>query len=278
MLQSLVAAGFTTTVVGRTEKKADELPSGAKSVAVDYSSSASLVAAFTGQDAIVSTLGFDNTLMQKEIIDAAITAGVARFIPSDFGSITTESTASHLQVFRHMVEIQEYLKEKAALGKIDYTVISPGAFTEYIAGMFDWKKPAPPLWEGGHHPVSSTSIGGIGKAIVGVFKNPEQTKNRNIKIHEFVFTQAQILDMTRKVAPAGVELHPVNIENAADQLDKIIKNAEAEPTVSNMYALVGAAVFGGKWKASYDQVDNELVGLAMISNEEVQAKVTKAVA
>lgn len=247
-------------------------------MAVDYSSSASLVAAFTGQDAIISTLGFDNTLMQKEIIDAAITAGVARFIPSDFGSITTDSTASHLRVFRPMVEIQEYLKEKAALGQIEYTLISTGAFTEYIAGMFDWRKAAPPLWEGGHHPVSSTSIGGIAKAIAGVFKNPDQTKNRIIKIHEFVFTQAQILDMTRKFAPAGVELHPVNIENAAAELDKLIKAAEEEPTFSNLYALLGAAVFGGKWKASYDQVDNEIVGLAMISNEEVQAKVAKAVA
>lgn len=89
-----------------------KLPSSVKSIDVDFSSLDSLKAALKGQDAVVSTLGAFAAAQQTSLIDAAIAAGVKRFIPSEFGSDTTHPKVSALPVYRDKVAAQQYLKEK----------------------------------------------------------------------------------------------------------------------------------------------------------------------
>jgi len=44
-----------------------------------------LLQAFEGQDVVVSTAGFAGILQQMPLIDAAVKAGVRRFLPAEFG-------------------------------------------------------------------------------------------------------------------------------------------------------------------------------------------------
>ncbi|KAH8626870.1 hypothetical protein IG631_18888 [Alternaria alternata] len=92
-----------------------------------------LEAAFRGRDVIVSTVGMEAIPGQKLVIDAAIEAGVKRFIPSDFGALTTDSNASHFPHNLEMIDIQEYLHTKADAGLPEYTIFSIEALTEFIA-------------------------------------------------------------------------------------------------------------------------------------------------
>lgn len=62
---------------------------------------------------------------QQIIIDAAINAGVKRFIPSEFGADTL-GKAGELAIFQGKSEIRKYLEKKAAEGKITWTGIANG--------------------------------------------------------------------------------------------------------------------------------------------------------
>ncbi|CAN9221821.1 unnamed protein product [Alternaria alternata] len=151
VLTALVDAGFKVTLLGRPMNRKDGLPVGAKFAVVDYNSIDSLEAAFRGQDAIVSTVGMEAIPGQKLVIDAAIKAGVKRFIPSDFGALTTDPNASHFPHHRGMIDIQNYLHAKADAGLIEYTILFVGAFTEFLGSdlLIDWQHKRVEIWGGG---------------------------------------------------------------------------------------------------------------------------------
>lgn len=72
----------------------------------------SLKAAFSDQDAVISIVGNAQASDQKLYIDAAVAAGVKRFIPSDFGGWTPDaSILDKDRLFKPKVEIAEYLQK-----------------------------------------------------------------------------------------------------------------------------------------------------------------------
>ncbi|KAL8795406.1 MAG: hypothetical protein Q9195_002147 [Heterodermia aff. obscurata] len=66
---------------------------------------AELVEAFKGQNAVVSTIATANAPLQRLMADAAIKAGVKRFMPSEFGSDTRNQ--------KTMAILPQYFKGKA---------------------------------------------------------------------------------------------------------------------------------------------------------------------
>ncbi|KAH1551310.1 hypothetical protein LV164_001336 [Aspergillus fumigatus] len=99
VLDPLVKAGFDVTVLTRCRSSVEGVPVGVAVVEVDYTSIDSLEHALP--------------------IDASIQAGVKRFIPADFGALTTAPEAQGLPVRARPVEIQNYLKGKARLGEVE---------------------------------------------------------------------------------------------------------------------------------------------------------------
>lgn len=71
---------------------------------------------------------------QEIIVDAAINAGVKRFIASEFGSNMMVKKSADLVIFNRRVAARKYLEKKAAEGKITWTAIACGAFFGW--GMF----------------------------------------------------------------------------------------------------------------------------------------------
>ena len=88
MLKAFHNTTFDVAVLSRLSSTAIFPPS-VKVIKNEFSESA-LVSAFRGQDAVVSNVGAAAFLDQKKMIDAAIEAGVKRFIPSEF-SVDTMS-------------------------------------------------------------------------------------------------------------------------------------------------------------------------------------------
>lgn len=275
----LTGAGFSVSLLSRSEKKGQDLPPGVKSVVVDYGSEESLKAAFRGKDVVIAALGMEAVGSQPAIIDAAISAGVKRFIPSDFGSVSTDPQIAGLGPYPLFVGIQNYLKEKAAQGVLEYTIFSTGGFTEFLVGdgiLVDLKGHSVELWEDGQHRISSTTMAGIGKAIVGALKQPEASKNRNLLVHEFVITQAQILDLHRKHDPAGTEWTVTSIDDPRAELTQREKVLAAEPNGANALAFIKATIMGGLFRAHYEKVDNELVGLELRPEADLEAILVQA--
>ncbi|RSL57035.1 hypothetical protein CEP53_006593 [Fusarium sp. AF-6] len=275
VLSELVTGGFEVTLLSRSEKP-DEVPEGVRRVVVDYNDVESLTKVLSGQDAVISTVAVEAILGQKVIIDAAIQAHVKRFIPSDFGSLTTNPAASHLPHHVHMVEIQKYLKSKS--DQIEYTIFSIGAFTEFLVNygaIFDWQNKTAQIWGDGTSPLSTTSLRGAARAIVGALKNPEPTKNKNLFIHEHVVTQTQLLGLAKKYSP-GVEWTITTVEDPEAEFDRLEALSKEKRELPNILALVKASITSGKFKAAYENVDNDLVGVPVLAVEDLEATFAKA--
>lgn len=88
-----------------------------------------LLAAFKGQDAVILTTG--HTLGGKEgaILDAAIKAGVKRFIPSEFGSNSQNEAA--VGVFPMMAGKRKFVEVlKGRESEIEWTALATGLFLD----------------------------------------------------------------------------------------------------------------------------------------------------
>lgn len=122
-------ARFTVSILTRNSSKST-FPAGltVHRVADDYPES-ELVAAFKGQDAVISTIATAVTGQQKKLIDAAIKAGVKRFVPSEFGSDTRNEKAVAIlpQYFKGKRDTVAYLKEKEGTG-LTWSAFVNGAF------------------------------------------------------------------------------------------------------------------------------------------------------
>lgn len=268
----LVAAGFNVTNIVRSKKDDDIVP-GINSVVVDYTSQADLEAALRGKDVTICAIAIESAPIQTVIIDAAIHAGVKRFIPSDFGSVSTDPRLSSVGVYVPVIGVQNYIKEKAAQGLIEYTIISPGAFTEMLLSaplMVDQVGKTAEFWEDGQNHISSTTMAGVGKAIVGALKAPNESKNRNLLVHEFVLTQAQVLDLHKKHEPS-TEWTITTISDPKAALEKSEKAMADEPSVENAFGVIKATLMSGLFRAYYEKVDNDVVGLEKRSEADLEA-------
>ncbi|KAK7409607.1 hypothetical protein QQX98_008202 [Neonectria punicea] len=280
ILDQLVNNGFTVTILSRDPSKVKDIPSGVQVAQVDYSSKDSLVKALKGQDVAIATLAPAGLPTQKLIIDASIEAGVKRYIPSDFGSFTTDPTARELPLVQGMAAIHDYLREKADSGTLEYTIFATGAFLDYVIGsplLVDLKNHSIELYDQGVNAFSSTSVSTIGKAIANALKARDATKNRNVYIHEFVFTQAKALEISKKLSPPGTRWTETHADANA-VLNQLIEKAKANPTDSSIaYPMIKAALLAGRYKAAYDQVDNELLGIRLLTEAEIEAKIAPLV-
>lgn len=103
-------------------------PDGIPVLKTDYTHG-SLVKALKGQDAVVSAIAGAALLEQIKIVDAAIEAGVKRFIPSEYGT-DTDNKHSHTRVplFVLKYQVAEHLKKNQ--DKIEWTVFATGPFID----------------------------------------------------------------------------------------------------------------------------------------------------
>ena len=86
-----------------------------------------------GWDTVICALAPSAVPKQKTIIDAAVVAGVSRFIPSEFGFDLSTPFNSVQPSYKGKVAIETYLKEKAAENpNFSYTLISNGIFPENL--------------------------------------------------------------------------------------------------------------------------------------------------
>ncbi|KAI4154347.1 MAG: hypothetical protein LQ340_001726 [Diploschistes diacapsis] len=94
-----------------------------KATEVDYISHDSLVSALRGKDAVV-VCGVGMLPQQTNLIDAAIAAGVPRFLPADFAGDLSIPKLRALKVNADKVVTEEYLRARES--SISHTSIKTG--------------------------------------------------------------------------------------------------------------------------------------------------------
>lgn len=239
-----------------------------------------MTTALKGIDAVVSTLSGQGHENQRFLIDAAIAAGVKRFIPSEFGSCTTSPKVEALPVYATMVKTRKYLQEKAQAGEFTWTVLACGAFLEFLFGghgLLDFAGHKARLFDEGDNRISSTSLPNIGKAIATILNNFEATKNKILYASEVIVTQNQVLAIAKTLKP-DIKWEISKVSTSA-MLKESLKQLEAgdfsEPVVMK---LIISTALGGNYGSAYDETDNELLGIKELTEEEVKKIVSDKLA
>lgn len=262
VLQRLLASDFNVKVLRREGSKST-LPNGVTVIDADFSSKESLVAALKDVDAVVSTIANFAVPSQQIIIDAAIEAGVQRFIPSDFGSNLDHPAGRHLPVFAAKVKIQEYLIEKSKTTPLTWTSVANNVFLDwglefgFLLGARDGKLR---IVGTGDDKFSATALDSIAGSVVGILHHPDETENRTVFIDDIKISQNRILALAKQVAPEKEwDVQHVDVDEAVAEAQEKWDKGIIEPSTVIPFLLKAALVKGNG--GYFEKTDNELLGL-----------------
>ncbi|KAF3917821.1 hypothetical protein ABW20_dc0104950 [Dactylellina cionopaga] len=272
---------FTITLLQRASSKA-KLPAHLKTITIDDSyPSADLVAAFKGQDAILNCMTTLSVGDQFRMVDAAIEAGVRRYVPSEYGLDNMNPEAQALSsVFYEKGKVQKYLREKADKGEIEWMSISCGMWLKWSAhheflGLHVGEKRFV-FWDDGEGFFSCTTEENTALALINALKAGDAYKNTNFFISDFAITQKQLLEAVERIQ---------GVKYATEYVDswKLIEEKKAAAKTGDVfatYALVETGFVTGRYSGHLEKegpIENEKLGLAKKNLDEVVTATLKSV-
>jgi hypothetical protein len=124
---------FNVSILTRSSSKST-FPSHIKVHRVDDSYPENeLVEAFKGQDAVISTVALGGVLQQIPMIDAAVKAGVKRFLPAEYGgNKSSPKVTERLSFLNSKEKVLTHLKSQEEKG-LSWTGIATGPFFDWYA-------------------------------------------------------------------------------------------------------------------------------------------------
>lgn len=240
---------------------------------------------------MVSTLGSAVIDQQLLLVEAAHAAGIKRFIPSEFGSDTTNPKTAALPTFTPKVAIQDALKKQAAANSsssssdddnpMSYTLICTGPFLDWglmVGFLMNVKAKSISLYDGGTRLFSTTSLPSIGKAVAAVLRNPAATRNRTVYIQDTATTLQELLAKGKKAAGAeeGWKAETVAIDDLLAKAWEELRKEKPDPNAF-VYEFIKASIWGEGYGGHFQELDNGLLGVDQMDEGEVQALVGKYV-
>ncbi|CAM1501421.1 Fc.00g105830.m01.CDS01 [Cosmosporella sp. VM-42] len=238
ILSGLVASSkFKITVLSRKESEATF----AANITVrktDFTED-DLEAALQDQDVVISALGAAAFGEQQKIVDAALRAGVKRFIPSEFSTSSEDAAVLQLlPLFGQKKALIEYLQSKQSEG-LTWTGIATG-------GLFDW--------DGGNKRFTLINEKQLSQAVVSVLEHPKETSNQYIYVYSVETSQNEILESLEEVT--GTKWS-VNSTTTEEQVSGGMKKLNAGD-FSGAFALVRATCYGNSpgVQANYTKLPN----------------------
>ncbi|KAJ5710421.1 hypothetical protein N7488_004577 [Penicillium malachiteum] len=285
IIKSLVASGFEVTVLVRAEKPS-VFAEPIKTTTVDYASHTSLVSALQGIDALISVLSGPGLDYQSALLDAAIEAGVSRFLPSEFGANTYIPLTAQIPIFQGKVAFQKLLAKRVEEHpSLSYSLVVHGPlFDICLAGglLCDVKNREMTIYDGGNNRFSTTYLTDLGAVVVGILRNPEKTKNRAIFVEGANLTQIKLLEMLEKVTQSTWTLKEETISDLDTAMRAEIIKEQSNPGVFVpgflKVVIFGGSAYGADLNEQTPGLDNEIVGLKPYTEDDLETRVRAIVA
>ncbi|MCJ1437472.1 hypothetical protein MMC27_006859 [Xylographa pallens] len=272
---------FTVSVLSRHSSTSTFPPQVTVHRISDAYPEAELLAAFRGQDAIVSTLSHAATGAHKAIIDAAVAAGVQRFIPSEFGSDTQNANLRALlpAVFGPKIEVVDYLRAQEATG-LTWTAVITGAFFDWGLRVgflgFDLAARTATVLGDGATEWATTNLAQIGRAVRNALLAPEKCANRYVYVSSFTVSQNGILAALEKAT--GQQWAVTRVDAEAVKRAALARMAKGEFDLGVVTDLIRVVHFVDGYGSNYVEAgrgSNELLSLETESLDETVARVLK---
>jgi hypothetical protein len=115
-------------------RQTTSIPKTVNIVEVNYNDDNALRRALRNQDAVVSCLGDLPAAVQAQqsLLNASLAAGVKRFMPSEFGSDTTNPHVMSYPFSRAKIEHQRRLRQAASISRdFSYSLLITGPFLDW---------------------------------------------------------------------------------------------------------------------------------------------------
>lgn len=206
ILRALLAEGTLPVTVLTRRSSRSIYPDSVQVVYVsDEPSVDEWATALTGQEALITTFGGVNGDLQIRLADAAVRAGVERFIPADFGSCDSSDprSVSLVPIYYQKQRVRHYLQELASATSLSWTSLVCGHFLDYglRSGLlqFDLPSRTARIFDGGQVRWSASSLDFVARATVAVLRNDQATKNRMLYVHSFSTTQNEVLQSLERI-------------------------------------------------------------------------------
>ena len=192
------------------------------------------------QEVVVSCAGADQIMNQIHLARAAKDAGVAQFIPSEFGIDPYIAARGSCDLFDAKAAVQEQIKETG----IGFTPIYTNGFMEFWAtGLGELGPTSPPnrakVFGDGHTSAFMTALADIGKYTAAIVEDP-QTINKEVLVSTTSATQNEMISLWEDLSGKTVEKEFVTV----DQLDKII---DASTTPDSMLTRIFTQLHRSAW-------------------------------
>ncbi|EKG09261.1 NmrA-like protein [Macrophomina phaseolina MS6] len=210
--------------------------------------------------------------IQQTVAEAAIAAGVKRFIPSEFSADTASPEVLELIPFLSSKrQLIEFLRSKENTG-MTWTAVPTSAFLDWGLGTgfmgFNLKSREVTLWDDGEAFFSANTRAIIGKALVAILsdKNLEKTKNQYVYLGSYTTSQKQILSICEKVTSSKWKI--VERVDASERMKKVHEEMKNNDFSSALDLLCVATYGKEKEFCKWENAWNEKLGLAEQSLEE----------
>ncbi|KAJ5093278.1 hypothetical protein N7456_009139 [Penicillium angulare] len=277
IIESLVSSGFQVTALIRNGKNSS-FTTPVKKVTVDYASHESLVSALQGINAVISVLNGPGLDVQPALLDAAIDAGVSRFIPSEFGANTYIPATSQIPIFQGKIAFQKLLAQKVAEHpSLSYSLVIHNPLFDFcLAGglLCDVKNREMTIYDGGENKFSTTCLSDLGTVVVGILNNLEQTENRAIFIEGVNMTQNKLFGILEKVTGSNWTRKEETISDLNTAMYAEMSKEHPNPGVFVpgflKVAIFGGSAYGADLNEQTPGLDNEIVGLKAYSENDVE--------
>ncbi|KAN0110839.1 NAD(P)-binding protein [Hyaloscypha variabilis] len=277
IFKAIVDSGkFNVAVLSRPEST-NTYPAGIKVVTSDYSET-SLVAAFKGQDAVVSALGAAGLAQEPKVIDACVKAGVKRFLPGEYScDARNAKTSALIPVFAVKAQTAEHLKAQESKGLTWTSVITGPAFDmglQFGHVGFNINTKEALIFDGGNKAFSVSNLSQIGNAVVAVLSKPEETANKVIYVDSFTATQNEILAELEKATDGKWKVTESTTEAAKKEGEPLF----AKGDLAGLFLLLKVITLGEGYGSDFTRdavLSNEKLGLP---NQSLPLTIAAAVA
>ncbi|KAF7539018.1 hypothetical protein G7054_g2470 [Neopestalotiopsis clavispora] len=195
---ALLLAGYQVTAISRPESSST-FPPNVSFIKTEYTLER-LTEALAGQDAAVCVVGPGGLSSHVAMIDAALAAGVKRFIINDFGwgpDFEGEPEFREIKE-RRLVAWDHAMKLATSNPGFTWTGVTIGnpidwALPKFETMGFNLKQQSAVIYDQGTEEFTGTTLEGIGQSVVGIFQNLEATANRFVKVRSIQTGQRALL-------------------------------------------------------------------------------------
>ncbi|KAL6918508.1 hypothetical protein ACHAPO_008436 [Fusarium lateritium] len=241
-IPTFVRSNLKVTAVVRATSEAT-FPEAITVVKTDFTIE-SLKKVFKDKDAVISFLPIVSLAEQSVAIEAAIAVGVKRFIPSEYGSDSTNSAVvAAVPFFESKKQYLDYLKTREDV--ITWTALVTGPLFDWGLPLgtwgFDLANRKAQLIDGGKTRFTASNGEQVGRALVAILGNPVLTANNLVSIESFNTTQLEVLDALEKATGSTWERVEVPVEAIRAEALKLLSEGDI---INGGSKLIGALVFG----------------------------------